>query len=401
MPSNSITRRSALAALGSTAALTLSGCLGVGLGDSRTYERNAPVGPVDGAWPTYQYDFANTGFTAASGPSDGATVEGVVPRPSAVASGVSLADGRGFVGRSDGDGETGSYRGFGLDGAASWTVDYPHGKSTPTVAGDAVFVSTAEHVAAYDARDGALCWKTTAGGYGASANAPALAADTVVDVGGRTVYGRDPVTGATQWSYDAGGTYPGLTARDGVVYTPTGEDREQTGVAALDPATGDVRWRRDTLPQSGVPLAVGDTHLYYAAHRGDVYALALDDGSTRWQASLSLPEDGSARLALADGRLHAQSSDGALAAFDAQTGDRVWERSVNASFGPRPPVVAADTRFALGRNALYAFDAATGDDQWSLTLDARPALSTAPAVRDGELYYAGPGRTHGVFRVAD
>ncbi|WP_435101332.1 PQQ-binding-like beta-propeller repeat protein [Halarchaeum sp. P4] len=406
MPSSTQTRRGVLAAAGATGVAALTGCLGrVVAGDDRVYHRDAPVGDVRGSWPTYQHDFANTGTTDDSGPSVDATVEGVASGTAAIATSVVLADGRGVVGYSDGNAEDGAYRGFELgESDASWTVTYPLGKSTPTVAGDAMFVSTAEFLAAYDARRGELCWRLNTGGLGAVSNAPVLAADTLLSDGGETVYGRDPETGKTRWQYESGQSGPALVARDGVAYTTVGADGTSTGVAAVDPATGEERWRREGLPQSVAPLVAGDTHLYYAAHRGDVYALSLADGTTQWTATLPLPEDGSAYLAVADGRLHAQSPDTTLAALDTETGGDLWRRTLGGEphgLGPRPPAIAGDTRFALDDDAVYALDAETGETRWSLALDVEPGLMSAPSVRDDALYYAGVGREHSVFRVAD
>ncbi|ELZ85226.1 PQQ repeat protein [Haloferax gibbonsii ATCC 33959] len=409
MPSNMHTRRAVLAAGGATALASLSGCVARAfstLDVERDYRRDAPVGDVTGAWPTYQRDFANTGYTTDSGPSADAGVERIASGDAALATSVAVADARGVLGYSDGDGEDGVYRALDLDAETApadsddaWTVDYAHGKSTPTLAGDAMFVSTAEFVAAYDARTGERCWRTSEGGYGTPANAPVLAAETLVDGGGSTVFGRDPATGEERWSYDAGRASPGLAARDGVVYTPIGVDHEQTGVAALDAATGEERWRREDLPQSAVPLTVDDAHLYYSAHRGNVLALALEDGSTQWRASVPLPENGSPQTAVADDTLHVQSSRGSLAAFDAGDGATKWTLSLDADTFARPPVVAGDTRFVASDDRLSAVSAASSEVLWSKALDVRPTGGLS--VRGSELYFAGTGRNPGVFRVAD
>lgn len=404
MPSSRQTRRDVLVAAAAAGVTSLTGCLGrVAARSTRVYKQDAPVGPVTGAWPTYQHDFANTGATTDSGPSNEATSEGVAAGDATLATSVALADGRGFVGYSDGNGDAGAYRGFKLgDSNASWTVEYSAGKSTPTLAGNAMFVSTAEFLAAYDARDGTLCWRTNVGGYGSATNAPVLAEDTLLDDSGETVYGRNPATGKERWQYDAGSSGTALAARDGVAYTVVGANHEDAGVAALNPATGEENWRRDDLPQSLTTLTVDDRNLYYAAHQGAVYALSLDDGTTQWTASVPLPEDGSAYVAVADGNLHVQSPDGKLATFDTADGSVGWRRTLSATSGPgsRPPVIAGDVRYVLCDEVLYALDAETGALHWSHALDVRPALTSAPAIRGSALYYAGLGRNDGVFRVA-
>ncbi|QIB75652.1 PQQ-binding-like beta-propeller repeat protein [Halogeometricum borinquense] len=379
------TRRKVLAATGAATLTSLTGCIGDIIdGSHRVYNQDAPFGDVTGAWPTYQHDFANTGFTTDSGPSSDATLSRVVELDNAAfGTAVTLIDGRGIVGYSGGSSEDGEYRSFTLDSSSgSWTVDYKLGKSTPTIAGNAVFVSTAEFVAAYDVRNGKLCWRADDGGSGVAENAPILAEGTLLDYTTSTVNGRDPATGEKRWQYGVGDSLVPPVTRDGTAYTAT-----ETGAAAFDPKSGEEVWRQADLPESSAPLAVGDNHLYYSAKGEDLYALSLDDGASQWQASIPLSERGSHYTAISDGTLHVQSADGVVAAFDAVDGSKKYIKQLEADLRQRPPVVADDTRFSLGDETLYAFDVETGDIQWSLPLDTEPVSGGVPSIRGEELYF--------------
>jgi hypothetical protein len=426
MPSTRLTRRSALAGLGASSLASLTGCLGSVLsGSERDHDRDAPVGAVDGPWPTYQRDFRNSGYAPdLSGPSESATLELLRATPTAFATTVSLGGGDedggggGFFGASGGDGNRGAYYGLplrepgsgGSDGP-SWRTRYVHGKSSPTVVGDALFVSTAEFVGAYDARTGEHCWSVTGEGVGDTRNAPVSVEGTLVTHGGDVVAGRDPVTGEERWQHGTdhgfgtsvvggdGVVYALVTDRDGSTTTPEGSgDEDRFGVVSLDAATGEKRWRRLDLPQPGSALVVDGERLYYGAPGGEVYALSTGDGGTEWRASVGFDGDSVTGLAVTDERLHVETSGfGALVALGAESGEESWSRSATATSYRVPPVVAGDTRFVVDSRTLRALDEATGETRWSTSLGVEPV---GPLSVSGDaLYLVGEGRESGVFRV--
>ena len=130
------------------------------------------------------------------------------------------------------------------------------------------------------------------------------------------------------------------------------------------------------------PLAVGGT-LYFTSEF-DTFAI---DGTTceeRWRTTLDYERAGPLRVnrgaAYLDGRLFRGLQDGRLIALDAATGDVLWERQVaiadKGETVPAAPVAFGDKVFvgnAGGDNygvkgRMYAFDAATGDPVWETFL---------------------------------
>lgn len=415
MPSTHPSRRDVLAATGAAALGSLAGCVGSLVGGiERTYERDAPVGAVDGAWPTYQHDFANTGHTVdAAGPWPDPPVERVAAIPTHFATVVSVVDRAGFVGVGrDDDVESDRdayYRVPLAGGPPAWRSTYQHGKATPTVAGDAVFVSAAEFLAAYDAADGALCWKHRGGGHGSLANAPVLVGDTLVEHGGGGVTGYDARTGERRWQFAASPALPtpNVAARDGVAYAPAGDPdvEDSYGIVALAAESGEEQWRRDDIRPGWSPLVVDADNVYVADERGTVRALARGDGSTRWRSSVASGERSAPWVAVADGLVHVQSpTPGGLAAFDAASGEEVWRTALSGTDPVGPPAVAGTTRFTLAegsvRASLHALDAATGTEQWAVALGFDLPARTALSVAGDAAYVVGYGTdAGGVYRV--
>ncbi|MFC4359705.1 PQQ-binding-like beta-propeller repeat protein [Halobium salinum] len=417
MPSTRLTRRAALAGVGASTLASLTGCLGSVLTRfERDHDRDAPVGAVgavDGPWPTYQRDFRNSGYAPdLSGPDESATLELLKATPTAFATTVSLGAGGALVGVSDGDGNAGGYYALpGTGGGPSWRNGYVHGKSSPTVAGDALFVSTAEYVAAYDARTGEHCWSVTGEGVGDTRNAPVLVGETVVAHGGDLVVGRNPATGAERWQYETDhgfgasvvavgdAVYALVTDRDESATTAESSgDEDRFGVVSLDAATGEERWRRLDLPEPRSALVVDDGRVYYGAPDGEVYALSTGDGGTEWRASVGFDGDSVAGLAVTDERLHVESSTtGELAALGVETGEEAWSRSVVETNYRAPPVVAGGTRFVVGSRTLGALDETTGETRWSTSLGVEPVGPLS--VSEDALYFVGEGRESGVYRV--
>ena len=91
------------------------------------------------------------------------------------------------------------------------------------------------------------------------------------------------------------------------------------------------------------------------------------------------------------GRLYAVDADGAVTAFDAQTGARVWSRAAVTSSDTRPSAFGGGVSYADGRvyatsgsGQVIALDAATGTPIWSV----KPSgpLRGAPTIAFGQVF---------------
>jgi len=249
----------------------------------------------------------------------------------------------------------------------------------------------------------------------------------------------------TQLAAESGGSTPYGEVRAGFAgFGPdgrlhavrrTGTDTEIVGY------DGDERAYRATVPGHAEGLTVGRDELYVGTIGGDV--VAYDGGSRNWtvdgettalsdgrlytaggrDGALAYRErDRPARLvspgperawtapavrgtpdppAVADSRLVVGTrgmSQGALAAFDAETGDRLWEPETLGDDGAAdvstPAVSGRDGYVAAGVDGLEAgvvarYDLETGDRLWHAETDW---YASDPALADGTLVVAGDVR---------
>jgi hypothetical protein len=135
---------------------------------------------------------------------------------------------------------------------------------------------------------------------------------------------------------------------------------------ALDWATGAMRWEIRPELTDDVTAAMADSsHLYLLAFPGKMLAVNAHDGSELWHV-----EDGPALLegnlmALGYGKLFGvQAADLAVVAFDATSGQKVWQTPL-AGAQSAPTLAVADGRVYLvvkGKSGAYLemLDANTG-----------------------------------------
>jgi outer membrane protein assembly factor BamB len=145
-----------------------------------------------------------------------------------------------------------------------------------------------------------------------------------------------------RWKRPLGSGYSGISIAEDTLVTAV-DEAERIYVAALDPATGEERWRYDLASR-------------HAGHDGS------HDGP------ISTP-------AIADGRVFAMSPGGQLAAIDLQTGEALWTLNLVDDLGSeRPfydfggsPLVVGDTMVLhIGgeAGAVAGFDVGTGEIRW-------------------------------------
>ena len=276
---------------------------------------------------------------------------------------------------------------------------------------------------AYDRRTGAEAWRQTAAG-------PC----TVVPAGDRVycpgdyLYALDAETGRELWRYGTGGVNDPFSLVDADADAATGErvwERTFTGpgwagvlvdavkvapegdllvsfsgeyflngvssaavVAALDPATGEERWRvvdggRETNRKGGDLVLVGDLVLYADFGGQEVVAVSRSRRAVAWRAPYT-PGSFSGRRApaVSGGRVYYTDTLGGVFAVDARTGAPVWSAERPGGFFTQlacgPVLYANDQRGAL-------FDLDTGRHLGVLLADPE-AIPGQAAAADGVLY---------------
>ncbi|WP_135852368.1 outer membrane protein assembly factor BamB family protein [Halorussus salinus] len=292
-----------------------------------------------------------------------------------------VADGTLLVGARDG-----TLRGFDFEGTRKWSVGFDAPPNTPTVVGDAAYLTTAQgSVKAVALPSGDACWTVSQKrprdhlGFGRayhSAAKPAVA--------------------------------------DGTVYAPTatadgeeGHSIRQGRLLAIDAESGERRWQyrfeTDELPRAP---AVRDGTVYVAG--GDaLHAVAAESGERRW--SFATGYDESSAPAVADGTVYVSSKN--VYALDAETGDERWRHVNLATSGSitHDDQTALTDSPAVADGAVYvavgALDAETGTERWGefgnrpdseyfYPTDRDDVAAGGPALADGAAYVA---TTYGVI----
>ena len=241
-----------------------------------------------------------------------------------------VAGGRVFAAGHDGD--VVAYDPF--NGKPLWEADTGVPISGGPGAGSGLVVvgSSAGDVVALDAADGALAWRARVSSEVLSPPAIGKRIAVVRTIDGK-LFGLDTATGAQSWVYDR--TVPVLTLR---------------GTSA--------------------PAIAGDV-VVAGFDSGHLAAVSLADGRLLWESRITTPTgrtelerlaDVDADPVVADGIVYAVTFQGRIAAFDVDTGRRLWERDLSSHAG-----------IGIGRRLVYvtdeqdhvwAFDRGNGSSLW-------------------------------------
>lgn len=172
---------------------------------------------------------------------------------------------------------------------------------------------------------------------------------------------------------------------DGTLYT------HGDGLAALDAATGEVRWTVPIMGGRATPTYVGDG---VVTGNSDRVALVDLDGDVRWQAS-----SGGDGHAVTDDRIYT-SGQGNVWAFDL-AGELVWDERTDKRTTAVPAVADGTLCVATRDGLVYGFDADTGDRNWTFEVAAHtgrddPAgfdVTGGVTIYDGTAYFGTWDRT--------
>ncbi|MFF4754692.1 outer membrane protein assembly factor BamB family protein [Streptomyces sp. NPDC002514] len=211
---------------------------------------------------------------------------------------------------------------------------------------------------------------------------PVVSAGTVlVNCTDGDCYALDAITGEPRWRFAARSRLTGSPAVAGGQVFVVGADGVLHAIGVDD---GQERWQR-TVGRSAAP--VPDGGLVYVVHNparalrdaSGLRALDAATGEPRWESPL--PDGSASGPAVADGRVHVHGATGALSAFDARSGQRLWHHAGRDTQLTccTPSVVDGTLYVGTGRAELHAYDAATGEHRWGSraagVIDATPAVS--------------------------
>lgn len=177
------------------------------------------------------------------------------------------------------------------------------------------------------------------------------------------------------------------------------DDYTDKGLTALDPKTGEQRWRTVDVHTSGAadPLhVIAGGRVVYACGLNSFKGIDQANGSSLWTVQADLitmdpqPVVGGGLL-FCGGR---QPEEG-LVAYDALTGQRRWGFNTGESVYANPAAAGTTVYIGTGRGTVFAVEIATGRARWRHTLRSSgqlpPQINSSPVLAAGILYVVAEG----------
>lgn len=277
-------------------------------------------------------------------------------------------------------------------------------------------------------------WTLPAPGDG-TLSGVAISGGVAVTVGRTAVYGVDVQSGDVVWeSPRIGGplSVPAIAAGDTTIVlftegpaateggTPTpadspagsssatpsvGEEAEEPGsfLVAIDPTERTELWRVALAATSRTGVAVDGDTAYVGDDEGNVYAVAVADGSLRW-GDVNVGDAGGTcvayaggrvdvPIAVADGRVIAVARDVeqgsvVISAFSEADGSCLWRRAPQVGSTSTSAAAAGDGIVIVGLSDRYVRGLAgeSGDQHWASLALKTFWPSTSPALRSDAVY---------------
>lgn len=313
---------------------------------------------------------------------------------------------------------------------------YPEEDSTPIVVGEIAYLGSSDRrFTAYDLKNEEVVWqiKTTGRIFTTAAYAdstlvfgddagelravgldgteiwrfktlyPIVSSPFILDgvviaaVSNHTVFSIDLKTGEPVWKYER--KFPARNSLWRASAPASGEGKIFAGfsdgvLVALEARLGKVLWiaeigGKDVFPDVSAGPAYKDGKVYVGTLSGPTVCLNAETGSEIWRSA----EASLAGFAVGGKLIYTGAPNGAAKAFDALTGDMVWETMLDGGAPTRP--VLADNRLAVGASdgSLYLLDAQSGKiaDRYF----PGQGLHSQPLVYEGGLmFFSDGGKIH-------
>lgn len=287
--------------------------------------------------------------------------------------------------------------------------------ASPLVVGDAIFaIDALGWVTCLDVARGGRRWQTDTRPRrdrdGALGGAIAYSDGVLyVATGLAEVLALDPGSGEIKWRASIGvSARGGLAVAGNKLLVPTVENH----LVALTTEDGARAWTFRASPVQALPLGLpspaveGDVAVAGFAS-GEIVALNIADGRVLWSDSLGTTRGGvsiadigaiSALPVIDRGRVFAIGMAGAATCLDLRSGRRVWEREVGGSLTPS---LVGDWFFALTRgNRLMALERENGRVRWITEVPSyedearrrKPIIWSPPVVAGGRLLLSSSNR---------
>jgi outer membrane protein assembly factor BamB len=262
--------------------------------------------------------------------------------------------------------------------------------SSPAVVNGRVYVgSNDQHVYALNAADGSVVWSSLLGGK--PFDSSPLVVNGMMYIGARDgfFYALDAGTGAIAWKYRTWKPWESAVYANGAVYVGS----DQSKVFAFDALTGALNWTADTGGRVRSTPSISNGVLYVGADDYRTYAFDAATGALKWKSEV-FPNLGIVRSspAVANGLVYVDTGEtvpmgGHTYALDADTGAVVWSH-IMGDYATSSPAVANGVVYTGSFDyTIYAFDALTGEKLWNSSVTAmHGGIESSIAVVGGSLF---------------
>jgi outer membrane protein assembly factor BamB len=206
-----------------------------------------------------------------------------------------------------------------------------------------------------------------------------------------TLQALDPISGDVRWRTTVAGTPDHLVSRGGWIVASAG-----ASLGAFRAKDGSAVWQATLGPAIlGEPAVDGDG-VFVALADGRLMRLALATGDTQWTIWL----DGAAGSPLAaSDRVYVSVGSGGFLAFAQATGQFVWRYPFRASTIGAAVSDTTHVYVAVLDNTVQALDRHVGNQRWQTQLGARPA--DGPIVAGDQILIPSSTGEIGVSRSRD
>jgi outer membrane protein assembly factor BamB len=303
-------------------------------------------------------------------------------------------------------------------GTVRWRRAFAGGvSSTPAAAAGLVFVATTDQCVALDGRDGAERWRVPFGrelgfpwGHESGdryRSSPVVAGDAlVIGAGDGVLRAVDAATGAIRWTHDLGAVIRSSPAvADGIVFVGAADG----SVYAVDLATGRRRWRFDTegraLQSANFGFdrrtvqsspAVADGRVFIGARDGFFYAIDAVSGKQLWRGDHKVSWINASPAVQGDLTIVGSSDGRFVQAVDVASGSERWRAATGGIVWGSAAVAGGVAYVGDGTGTLYALDVTTGTERWQWR--AGGGLFSSPVLADSTIYVGSDDG--GVYAIA-
>jgi outer membrane protein assembly factor BamB len=185
--------------------------------------------------------------------------------------------------------------------------------------------------------------------------------DDELDESGEHVFALGAETGEEMWRVESGDLRgDGHTVRRGTLIVST-----HKSIQAIDPASGEERWRTGFEDPFDGPAFGNHGKRLFVGHDGTVEALSVADGSTQWRRDFgfTISRVTSPREAMSD-TVFVGDYDGRLLAVSPLNGETRWTLSLDRDQF-RPSVARTSETLYLAGAGIQAVDPVSGKRRWA------------------------------------